>query len=110
MATVFCFIPLLIITTIQERGKEELAAANARTITQGVNAFYLKDGKWPRDLFDVAPFFEDGKKALSDPWGNTYKYTVGPDDKGKLVPYVWTERVVGKETRVYGTKPLEEKK
>jgi hypothetical protein len=110
MATVFCLIPLLMVVTVEENGKRELAAANARVIVQGVKAYYLMNNKWPQSLFDTAQLFENGKKAFSDPWGNTYKFVVGPDDTGKLVPYVWTEQVVGKEIKVYGMKPPEEKK
>lgn len=110
MVTTFCLIPVLIIATLQEKGNEELAVGNARTIVQAIKAYYLMKNQWPESLFDTASLFEKGNKAFTDPWGRTYKFAIGPDDTGKLIPYVWTERVVGKETKVYGMKPPDEKK
>jgi hypothetical protein len=93
----------------EEAAKETVATLRARTLDQAVKTYYLKEGRWPAALGDVAAFLEEGKKGLLSPWGIPYQYTLRERD-GQVVFFVWTDREVNGKVRVYGNKPPEEKK
>ena len=111
MLVAFCLAPFLFFGALEDKGKEERAANDARVLTQAVKFYYAKNGQWPKKLTDVAQYLETGKKALADPWGKEYQFSVTrektPDGTTVERPCIWTERVVGTETKVYGTKPKE---
>jgi type II secretory pathway pseudopilin PulG len=96
----------------QEDAKERLAVINARNLTVAAKAYRIKHDKWPEKLADLTKGTKDmpayiagGEKALLDPWGEQYKFAMLEDEKGQEQVYVWSERVVGGETKVYGSKP-----
>src|SRR6187549_1466593 len=98
----------------EEQANEARAAITARTLAVAASAYYVKHTAWPEKLLDLTkpkngqpPFVKADAKDLVDPWGNEYKYEVAKDEKGQERPYVWAERVVGGQTKVYGEKPAE---
>ncbi len=98
----------------EEQTQGKVATLQAQAIKKATETYYTQQLEWPKKLEDVASLLQDGKKGLIDPWGKEFKFRIADSKQadGTLVerPYVWTERVVGKETKVYGTKPPEEKK
>jgi hypothetical protein len=97
-----------------EVDKAKVATDRAEGIVLAAKKYYLENSEWPKKLEVLAPLLKEGKKGLMDPWGKEYQFKVisekNPDGTLSERPYSWTERVVGKETKVYGTKPPEEKK
>jgi len=97
-----------------EETKGKVATLQAKAVEKATNVYYTLNLKWPKKLEDAAEFLEDGKKGLIDPWGKEFKFGIAESKSadGSVIerPYVWTERVVGKETKVYGKKPPEQKK
>jgi hypothetical protein len=101
--------------TLAEGARENLALLRARALETACEAYYANPqsaNTYPRTLDDLAAppfggasFLRNGRKDLLDPWGQTYKYAVVADPKGRPLPYVWTERTVRGTTRVIGTKP-----
>jgi hypothetical protein len=92
-----------------DRSQELDANYRARLLKSAVEKHYLENGRFPAALPMVADYLEEGKKGLSSPWGLPYQYTLGEEKENdgslRVRVYVWTERVVGKEIRIYGTKP-----
>ena len=90
--------------------KEGLAEINAETLIKAVKTYQTQNNRWPAQLTDVADFLENGVLAILDPWGQPYKYEIGPTiDPKSLIrgePYVWAERKVGEKVKVIGTKPV----
>lgn len=97
--------------------KEGLARQHAKALVIACEAYYLdpgSGGNFPASLGDLVmpPFGGVGfaNCPIFDPWRQPYRYSVSPDGNGTIRVYVWSERVVGGQTRVYGTKPPEPKK
>jgi hypothetical protein len=95
-----------------EEAKGKRAEINVRNLATGAKAFHAKHKVWPEKLVDMTkpkdgqpPVVKADAKDLKDPWGNDYKYEVAKDEKGQERAYVWAERVVGGQTKVYGTRP-----
>jgi hypothetical protein len=97
-----------------DTAKEQAAGDQARQLSLHTKKYYLEKSEWPRTLADLGSLLENGKKDLLDPWGKEFKFAIRATMQadGSVIerPYVWSERVVGKETKVYGEKPPEEKK
>jgi hypothetical protein len=102
MVATFCVLALVAF----DRGQERVADFRAKLLTLAVEKYLIENGKYPVALPLVAEYLAEGKKGLSSPWGFPYQYTLAKEDSRVRV-YIWTERVVGKETRVYGNKPPE---
>jgi uncharacterized protein (TIGR03067 family) len=103
--------------TILKKDQDDSAIENAAKhgavlIEEACKTFHTVTGKWPAKLAEVANLLENGKKSLIDPWGKDYNYAISsmrPSDDAKK-PFVWSERIVAGTTKVYGTKPPEDKK
>jgi hypothetical protein len=95
--------------SVEDFEKELKAELGASTLQFTADLLAIKDKQLPASLDDLiakmAEKQKDAEKAAIDPWGKKYQYAVIGDKA-----YVWTEHTVGKETKVYGKKPPEEKK
>jgi hypothetical protein len=105
MITAFCVLAL----TVFDRAQELTAETGAKLLSVAVEKYFIENGQFPADLTKVAHYLEAGQKGLTSPWGKRYLFAVA-EENGRLRPYVWTERVVGNKTRVYGVKPPDRKK
>jgi hypothetical protein len=85
---------------------EDVAKSRALVLEQAVKKYFLEHGSWPEknNLLLVAPYLEGGQADLIDPWGEKYKLEIAKVE-GAERPFVWTERVVGKEKKPYGRRP-----
>lgn len=105
MVAIACVAAVL----MADAGAGQVAKSRALVLDQAFKKYYTENGKWPAKLKDVAAYLEDEKEGLLDPWGKEYKFEIREQKAGDRTvpgrPYIWTERVVGKETRVYGKKP-----
>jgi hypothetical protein len=94
---------------LEEFQTEQMAEVGVVYLQLSAELQRLQDKKLPATLDEliakIAERRKDAEKAAIDPWGKKYQYKLVKDKV-----YVWTERTVDKETRVYGTKPPEEKK
>ncbi len=94
--------------------REQAAIEQIKRLKIGINLYHLNNEKWPKSLADLGSLLKAEKKELIDPWGKEYQFKIvaspDPSRRGTDVIYVWTERVVGDETKVIGEKPPEEKK
>ena len=74
--------------------------------------YYRSKGMWPRKL-ETSVHYQWRETDLIDPWGKEYQFKVvkikGQSGGGTEKVYVWTERLVGSETKVFGAKPPVEK-
>ena len=106
-AGVLADVPLV---RMLDEGKEARVKADAQTLIKAVKTYYTNEGRWPAHLNHVALFLENGVLGTLDPWGQPYKYEIGPTiDPKSLIrgePYVWAERKVGEKVKVIGTKPV----
>lgn len=102
-----------------EKAKAEKAVLGTKSLLQTCEAYYLNPqsgNMYPAKLADLArppfgtSFLKNGREDLIDPWGKEYKYKVVELDSGEQRPYIWSERVVGGKTLVYGKKPPEPRK
>jgi hypothetical protein len=96
----------------EDEANEKRAEVNVRNLAVAAKAYRVKHTAWPEKLADLTKpkdgqpaFVKADAKDLKDPWGNDYKYEVAKDAKGEEKAYVWAERVVGGQTKVYGDKP-----
>ena len=93
--------------------REQAAIDQTKRLTIGINLYHHNNQKWPKTLADLGSLLKDEKKELIDPWDKEYQFKVVTSkdrfggEAGKV--YVWTERVVGNETKVLGEKPPEQK-
>lgn len=89
-----------------DAGAERVAKDRALVLEQAVKKYYLDNGSWPEknNLALVAPYLENGQADAIDPWGKPYKMEVAKVKDAER-PFVWTEREVGKEKKVYGRPP-----
>ena len=84
---------------IDEAAKEKEAKEKAERIMLVAQRYKKQNNMWPDKLSDMVKN-EKQKEFLIDPWGKEYQFSVVKDKA-----YAWTERTVGKETKVYGVKP-----
>jgi hypothetical protein len=95
-----------------EAANEKIATQRATLLDTAVKTYYTQNKAWPSKLTDIVPLLVNGKKELLDPWGKEYQFQIKEvKEKGETfeLPFIWTERTVGKETKVYGKKPPEKK-
>jgi hypothetical protein len=94
---------------VKPPAKELIATARAGSLDVAIKKHYVAYGKWPEILGEVAPNLQEGQKGMIDPWGTKYQFKIVTEKLGDGMVverlYVWTERVVDKETKVYGNKP-----
>ena len=98
----------------EEQAKEELALRASKNLRQALEAYRLHPNAqaYPAKLEDLlappwggAAYIQGGKAALTDPWGQPYKYGTGKNERGNPAAYVWSERTVDGKVRVVGVKP-----
>jgi hypothetical protein len=104
MIATYCVLAIIAF----DRSQERVADFRAKLLKSAVEKYLIESGKYPAALPMVAEYLEEGKKGLSSPWGLPFQYTLARADSHVRV-HIWTERVVGKETRIYGNKPPEKK-
>lgn len=85
--------------SIEGRAKNDMMI-----ILTACKKYYAENGEWPIQLEDIADQLENGKKALIDPWGNKYMFSVEsiPQANGTTNqrPIIWTVRTVNKTAKI----------
>lgn len=88
------------------------ARLNAQNIQKAMKSYRINsDQSWPPDLTYLIggdggkPYIEGGAKAITDPWGNQFQFTVIQDQTGDEIPVVFTFTPQGRKVawpREYG--------
>lgn len=74
-----------------EKGYEERAAMKAQNLAGYARAWSARnEGKVPPKLEVLAEYAEEGKKALTDPWGYPYQMVLAADKDGRNRLHIWT--------------------
>jgi hypothetical protein len=109
MQFAICAALLVVGRPFCDEAREITTRSQARNLLRATLFYHDRTGQWPRVLTDVKPYLDAGQDKFFSSWGYPFQYTLKEDEAGKVVPYIWTEREVNGEARVYGKKPPEEK-
>jgi hypothetical protein len=91
----------------------ELAVYDAEAILRAYRAYSAKSGgQYPGRLADLvnppwggqALIVHPNRDPLIDPWGNSYKYALVPNENGQLEPQVWAERTNNVTITLHGAR------
>ena len=93
--------------------KTDIARSPSAALVNACEAYRLKNlagGKYPARLSDLVappegmkPILEGGPAAITDPWGEEYKYALVEGEHGP-VPYVWFEHEFGGRLHLVGAR------
>jgi hypothetical protein len=103
---------LYIVTNTTDRHEyQHRAIADASVLAWACRAYHDRSGgNYPDRLADLLtpkkgrPLVDDAERALTDPWGNAYRYAVVPNERGEPEPYVWAEQASGGRLTLLGAK------
>ena len=104
-----------VLSSQMDAAKEQLAAFNAKTLSDACEAYNLdpaNGNQYPPKLADLVrppnggrSLLMNGAADLLDPWGAEFKYAVARSENGAIFAHVWTERTVNGKAKVIGRKP-----
>jgi hypothetical protein len=92
--------------TKEEKAKIDAARAQLAVLDKAVQAYYLKNDKFPETLKTLVDdkFLE--ASSILDPWDKKYHYEVDGKHNGKKKPDIWT---VAPDKKTIGNWPEEKK-
>jgi type II secretory pathway pseudopilin PulG len=96
---IVCAGVLVVAPMRAEQAQNDECLNRIAQLDAAVNAYYLKNGKWPPDLDtlldpgpDGSPPLIDDPGLLLDPWGDPFEYDVTGAQNSGTRPDIWADR------------------